>query len=143
MLKKFNYVLLCLCIYLFTPINYCSEELKPYRNELMSIVNEHCTIKQYNNPIHKYIYFKKLPGEEIGLCGVKRGGWKISIDPDFWRTANEDQKFELLAHELSHCILLKDHVDNQGNYMYYRLDPIPKEIVKQQFIENLRSKCGR
>lgn len=141
--KKFKYVLLFLCIYYFTPINYCNKNLKPYVKEVLEITNKYCTKKQYYNPLHTYIYFKKLPNNIIGYCSSKINGYGITIDPIYWKYATEADRFQLVVHEMSHCIIGKNHVDNKFNYMYYSLYPLSKQIVTQQFIENLRSVCGR
>ena len=143
MLKKLRYVLLCMCLYYFIPIHYCDSELKSYRNEVMEMVEQYCPNKQYNNPQHQYIYFKRLKNYEIGECQMKFNTYKILIDPVFWKTASEQAKFETFVHEAGHCLLFKTHVDNPRSYMYYMLNGLSRETVRAQFIEDLRSKCGR
>lgn len=42
----------------------------------------------------------------------------IVVDQDYWRGANDLQREFLIFHELGHCVLGRDHVDNsdaQGN----------------------------
>lgn len=143
MLKNLKYVLLFFCIYVFTPISYCDKTLNPYVQEVLEITNQHCNKKQYYNPAHTYVYFKKMSGHMIGYCSPKINGYGITVDPLYWKYANEDDRFQLIAHEMTHCILGKDHVDNKHNYMYYSVYPLTKQIIIQQFIENLRSVCGK
>ena len=143
MLKKVKYVLLFLCLYSLTPINYCSKDLKPYRNELLALTKQYCKPGQYYNPAHKFLHFRKMKDHIIGYCSPTLVGYSITIDPTYWNRTSEDDRFQLIAHEISHCILGKDHVEDMHNYMYYSIYPLTKEVVTKQFIENLRSTCGR
>lgn len=141
MLKKLKYVLLFICIYLITPISYCNKDLKPYVKEIMDLTNTYCKPSQYNNPKHVYYFFRKLPKNMIGYCDDQINGFSIVIHPLYWQRATDADKFQLIAHELSHCLLSKEHVDNKWNYMYPSLYPLSREVVTQQYIENLRSVC--
>jgi hypothetical protein len=143
MLKKLRYALLCFYLYYFVPIHYCDSELKPYRDDIIKLTQQYCTDKQYNHPLHQYVYFKKLKGYEIGECIVKFHTYKVMIDPVFFNSVTDNVRWQLLYHEFSHCLLMQNHVDNPKNYMYPMLIVLGKETVKEQFIEDLRSKCGK
>lgn len=143
MLKKLRYGLLCFYLYYFVPLSYCDKDLEKYKKEIIQITKEHCNDNQYFRPFHQYIYFKKLKDNEIGECVIKFNTYKILVDPVFWADATEDDRWQLMAHEFAHCLLMKNHVDNKYNYMYYMIVPLGKETAKKQFITDLRSKCGR
>jgi hypothetical protein len=42
----------------------------------------------------------------------------IKIDSRFWRNSSEDERYEVVFHEMYHCLFLKDHVNDPKNYMY-------------------------
>lgn len=46
--------------------------------------------------------------DEIGLC-VWSYTPTVTIDLNYWTTASEDDRQELIDHELGHCILLRQH----------------------------------
>lgn len=76
------------------------------------------------------IFFKKLKGNQIGLCTEYTRSWKtprgmttkkqITIDPDFWnkKSTTEIDKMQLIFHEMGHCDLNRRH-DNS----FYGIKP--------------------
>lgn len=68
------------------------------------------------------IEFKKIDYPTVGLCfysvGLdnKKHGLNIQIDPDFWNKSSNEQREELLFHELGHCILGRDHIETMLKY---------------------------
>jgi len=62
------------------------------------------------------ISFADLPGDEAGVCHYFRVGagpirWGyIEIDEPYWKTISEQQRINLIFHELGHCVLGRDHV---------------------------------
>ncbi len=142
MLRPIRNVLLGIALYIyFIPFTHTNEVLKPYTNHVMTIVNQYCKKDQYNNPLHDYIYFSKLKDDEVGQCGMGYNKFIIKIDSKFWRTANEDEKTEVIFHEMYHCLFYKDHVDNPLNYMYYRMTDLKKEVIIQQFTDDVKRIC--
>lgn len=45
----------------------------------------------------------------VGFC--RMGGYtpRVTIDKTFWDKSNEDMRYELIYHELGHCILGREH----------------------------------
>lgn len=49
----------------------------------------------------------------IGTCSWSQNhSHNITLDQNYWRTANDMQREFLVFHELGHCVLGRDHVDN-------------------------------
>ena len=49
----------------------------------------------------------------IGQCSWNQAHeHNIVLDQDYWRTANDMQREFLVFHELGHCVLGRDHVDD-------------------------------
>lgn len=143
MFKKLKYGLVLFYLYYFVPFSYCDKALEPYINEVVTLTKEHCREDQYNHPIHQFVYFKKLKDNAVGECIIKFRTYKILVDKKAWNEYSEDERWQIVYHEMAHCQLYKDHVDNFHNYMYYSIVPLGKEVVRNQFIEDLRRKCGR
>lgn len=56
--------------------------------------------------------FADLNGNTVGLCTRWSSGERqIQIDRDYWENyLDEGEKYEVIAHELGHCDLNRDHV---------------------------------
>ena len=142
MLRAISYALLCLALLIsFTPINYVSAPLRPYHLEILKLTRGYCSSDQFFNPSQQLIYFNRLKGQEIGVCIVRAHSFTVQIDPIYWLTSDENAKWELMYHELAHCFLLKNHVDNPENYLYPYAVGLNKEEVTKQFIEDLKEHC--
>ena len=56
--------------------------------------------------------FLTLSGNIAGEC-VWGGAWnEVRIDPDDWSNYNNDEKQQLISHELGHCALYLQHINN-------------------------------
>jgi len=53
-----------------------------------------------------------LSGNTIGLCQLGGGPPTVTIDAEFWDTADADEREVLVFHELGHCLLDRPHVDD-------------------------------
>lgn len=144
MLKMLKYVLCILCIfYFFGPISFDNKTLEVYKVEVLKIIQDHCYPSQYYNPRKQFVYFKHLTDGVVGQCALNPWYYKIEIDPTYWKHMSEDERFQVMAHEMTHCLLLLDHVDNRYNYMYYMMVDLPKKTVIDQLLVNLKYRCGR
>lgn len=78
-------------------------------------VNEYLTYKgsglNYDIPIQ----FADLTGNTVGVCTRWSSGHRqIQIDRDYWDNyLDEGEKREVIAHELGHCDLNRDHTIHQ------------------------------
>jgi hypothetical protein len=114
---------------------HIDKEFKPYTNVYYNYLKEYCKTNKYN----RQAFFTIEMADEmenpnwIGVCEDKVNGWSIKINRKWWNM-NHDVAFrqQLLNHELTHCLLLKDHVNDKSNYMYpqlIKLDPI--QVIMQ------------
>lgn len=68
------------------------------------------------------IQFQKIELPTVGKCyyafyteGPQKGqrvNLNIEIDPVFWEEANDTEREVLIFHELGHCVLNRDHVED-------------------------------
>jgi hypothetical protein len=139
-----NALLFYLIIYLFAPLSISNEVLKPYKNAALDIIKQHCIKGQYFDPPKQFLYFTNLPDNEIGECDIPRSYayYIIKIDSSYWNRATEEQRYEVMVHEMTHCTLFLQHSDDKNNYMYYSIVGLTTLEVNKQFIDNLRSHCG-
>ena len=54
--------------------------------------------------------FANLSGATVGLCTVSGQGKLIQIDPTNWDKAGDDEREEILFHELGHCSMNLVHI---------------------------------
>ena len=130
----------------FVPIKNVEPELEPYYYKFLSTVYAHCENRQVFAPNQLTIKFSKggaLGERIIGVCRNRVFSFTIEIDKDYWYRADESDRLQLMTHELSHCVLGLDHVDNIDNYMSSRLWRLTSDETNAQLEENLRKLCGR
>lgn len=53
--------------------------------------------------------FGELEGSKVGLCSIKNGEVKITVDKEYWATIAEPQRESLMYHELGHCAMGLGH----------------------------------
>lgn len=71
--------------------------------------------------------FTDLPGDTVGVCYRWSNGYRqIQIDQDYWENeASENERISLMAHELGHCDLNRNHSTDWNSIMYeYNLGSI-------------------
>lgn len=69
------------------------------------------------------IQFGQLPCQlrkcQVGVCSRWSNGERlIRIDERHWDNYSENERFQVLAHELGHCELDRDHVDDKSDLGY-------------------------
>lgn len=116
--------------------------LKTYYMEVLNTVKLYCRPDQYFNPPHKTLINDNLDLPVIGMCDTDQSSYyKIFIDVTFWKSASEDIRYELMAHEMTHCLFFENHSDDSTNYMFPVIRDITKDQTKQQLIEFLQKTC--
>lgn len=121
-------------------------ELKPYYNEYHSLLEQNCPNKRYNQS-HRFIIelVDEIPDDEnwIGMCRIKVNGFSISILRGFWNKATHNTKRQLMFHELAHCLIKREHdEDNVNHYMYPSLSPIQPDLYINQAIDDIIDYCN-
>lgn len=127
----------------FFPFKQTNVDLVPYVEDYKRLLNNHCS-KPIKIPNQFFVNFGDLPKEWAGVCN---GGTlfygKVTIDRLYWKGLSEDSRYELIFHELSHCILGLDHTDDSNNYMYYSIRLIKKEELFDQVKKSIEDYCEK
>lgn len=127
-----------------TPIHTMDPRLTPYVNEIMGIIDSTCGSKAYSLPQHTSYAFEKLIGNAIGVCRWNIYGYSVSIDTAFWSRSDDLDKFTVIAHEITHCVLKLNHSKDPDNYMYYLNTSLLTKIeVIEQLQSNTRWACSQ
>lgn len=113
--------------------------------EILGIVKLYCKPDQYFYPDSIKLIRKSMEYPVIGACETDNHTFfNIYIDTKFWKGASKDTQFNLMTHEMSHCLFFRNHVDNPLNFLYYAINrDLTKEEVTQQLIANLNEDCKR
>ena len=129
---------------LLFPIHYIDPELKPYTDAYDRITSEYCGWDDYIEPRQTIVMFSDLDQPKIGVCINYGFGWVIQIDKTFWSKASVEDKFHLVAHERSHCVLGLGHVSNDwSSYMYPSIEQIPIKLVMYQVLADAKRICSK
>ena len=129
---------------------------QPYYNEYMSLVKKNCN-SGYKNPLVVTIHFDDLTS--LGYVGVTVSYdyeiivtksiihySDVAIDEKDWNRSNDDNRFALIAHELTHAYF--DYPDlkqqkNHGHFMFFRKEPLKRKDVESQLNSLLRDLCHK
>lgn len=139
--SEYLFGLLLLSLLLFLPYRKIDPVLNIYYNTMTYVLNKECPSKKYYNPRQVEIKFDNLQGQTIGICMKGINKYVIKIDSSWWSEANQDDRFQLAVHELSHCMLNAEHVDISGHFMAPQFQPLPMRDVIIQLKELIKEKC--
>lgn len=77
------------------------------------------------------VNFKDIEHGRAGVCYLWSSGYaEIEIDPDFWQTFTEEQREQLVFHELGHCVFKRQH-DNTTT------DNCPTSVMRSYMFNTL------
>jgi hypothetical protein len=57
------------------------------------------------------IGFEKLKRPMVGVCHFAPDSRIVNVDPSYWAMISEYQREALIFHELGHCVLNLEHID--------------------------------
>lgn len=129
-------IMLLITLSITVPYRSVEPRLTPYVTRYMSMIKKVCRDGEYNRPHRRIIGFgetrniDKDSADTIGWCMIRWGQYRITIDEPFFNGLSEDGKFQLMAHELTHCVLGLDHRDDVVDYMnseFVEQDPVMVE----------------
>lgn len=149
MLKKYVLPLLLLLNIItayntFKPIYKVDPELEFYLTMFSFALENNCYYKEYDHPNQFIMEFKDLDNYAVlGRCGRGISRRVIQINSQTWEYLSNDGKLDLLFHEMSHCFLNVDHVDQPGHYMNANDQNLKWYVVAFQTIEVMHSRCTK
>lgn len=129
-----------LVLFLSIPIKQVHPELIEYYKNFMDVVKTECP--KIEPPRQLILEVGVLGDENIGVCYYYTVKRNIVVDKFYWETATEQQRKQLMYHELSHCVLNKDHVQSEADYMNPYATDISDEELIRQVKENAVSFCN-
>lgn len=129
--------------YVYYPYKSIDPELNKYYNMYLGMIKLNCPELKYNNPGQIIIKFDNLKEDELGYCLVGSNRYIIAIDKQYWKRASRDEQYDTVFHELTHCVLLEDHVTNPNNYMFPYASHLLSTEVFNQTLENIQKKCEK
>lgn len=140
----FYFVFIIEVMYFFTPYKIVDPALSPYVSHIEKLVNNYCTKDQYYNPGQIEIKFEILGKRIIGYCQRKAiNKYVIYVDPIYWDRAEFDERYSLIAHEMTHCMFNEEHNKDIKNYMYFAENHLASAIVREQMKVLLINKCSK
>ena len=115
-------------------------EVKPLYKQYIHLAPKSCRDKllDYNKITVK---FDTLGASFIGICKEHFRERIIVLDRGFWLGVNDENRQQLFFHEMSHCFLGKDHVDDIDNYMFPVHFPVPHGKFLSQVKADIKEFC--
>lgn len=108
----------------------------------MNIVNQFCKPSQYWYPKRVRIYITDLKDPTIGLCSFSYpSAFDITIDRSEFSKFSVPERFQLVAHEMRHCLFRVGHSDDPNNYMAPEFIHIDKDVLAEQVVEDIANSC--
>lgn len=142
---KFRYIIYIIFFLLYVPIKIIHKDYYNYYQEYQNLLKNYCPSHNFyvNQVIIQPGNLDPVHTSIIGTCfNGKILSSIIIIDKSFWEIASNDQKYQLIMHEMSHCFINKRHIDNPFNYMYpYNDETLTKEVTKNQVINDIKEIC--
>jgi hypothetical protein len=133
-----NFLVLGFLLFLYNNLslnNYKIEESLNYKSEKEIYFFVKKFEKNFNTTTNISISFFHLNKETLGLCLLNSEDRKILISYSAWDNLLENQKEELVYHELGHCLFNLEHDDNR-----IFLGICPSSIMNSEIFSNLESK---
>lgn len=127
--------------FVYFPIKRIDPALKGYYDYYQELKNEVCPSLKLYKPAKIIIDFGMKSGPYIGICYRSNIGFHITVDRQWWDHEDEQDRFQLMMHELSHCMLGLDHIEDPSNYMYPSFMYLDKDTVIQELTANFKAQC--
>lgn len=140
-------ILLLITMSLTVPYRSVEPRLKPYVDRYMTMIKQVCRNGEYNHPRRRFIGFgetrniDKDSADTIGWCQFRWGQYRIIIDEPFFNTLSESSKFQLIAHEMTHCVLMLDHRDDVTDYMNSEFTEQDPTLVEAEIMMDAEAIC--
>ena len=97
-------------------LSYIDSALAPYVGKFVAAGHDR---GEFIETKHITVIFGKTGTDEspstVGTCDNIAGYPFITIDRAYWSVADDDNKEELVFHELGHCVLNRDHCEVKEN----------------------------
>lgn len=119
-------------------------ELRPYVVEYHNLLNRYCTSGNYSHTNHYVIELldELDKPDQLGLCSFQLNGFHIGIKRSTWKAMDEDDRRQLIYHELAHCVIDREHDKNPKHYMYYAFSTIPTSALYLQATQDMVDHCA-
>lgn len=135
------------------PLHYINPELKPYFDDYMIMVQNHCNSSQYYYPDDTGIFIEDISQapdykedsdpRTIGQCGYTNTLFHIYIDTKFFKTATVLEKKTVMFHELRHCMFhIDQHNKDPNSYFNDKVPDILEPELYSQVVDDLIKSCG-
>lgn len=150
--RMFLSIIFLQLIFLLAPVNYVDKELKPYYDQYMTFVNGYCDKDDYFYPNKVSIKIADIRQQDpdsilqtIGYCESDSTSlmksFNIVIDRSSFNNMTKLERFQLVAHEMRHCLFLADHSLDPSNYMYPEMQSISEYQLYSQIVDDISRSC--
>lgn len=129
---------------LFIPKKHVDKELEPYVDEYLSLVETICPGGKIKLPTSHVIHKqpRSARGDYVGTCmRIPPFLMEVTVFDHYWKHMDPIERKSTMFHELSHCLLDRDHSLDFGHYMYYSQNVVSEMNLYQQVEEDIKWTC--
>lgn len=123
--------------------------LKPLFEQIMTHLFSRCKPYQvnwvYDREVKLVDDISDIKGKAnnwIGSCSRGVIHWVIEIDKKFWLSASTHQQYEVMAHEIGHCVLKLGHIEEKNHFMNSYSQHISEQETYKQMDDILVGLCS-
>lgn len=120
--------------------------LQDFVSGYYELVNKDCSDPaKYNSSSFYSIQFITLDKDDstIAYCQIKNLGYDIRVNRNYWNEMNVADQRQLMYHELAHCVVYRDHVNDESNYMNPYFYAIPYSKYIKQVVADIKEQCPK
>lgn len=83
----------------------------------------------------------KLGDDTIAVCNNTLSVYEIDVNRAWWKTANYQDKYQLMMHEIGHCALGRQHTDFPGGSLIHELEKLCSILGLFEKVPELTDYC--
>lgn len=127
-------------------VPHVDNELASYNDKIVKQIFSKCAYWETFWPYLRSVKMAEktdpdFKDRSVGICRKKSYSWEIKILRDYWNKSSENRKYELIAHELFHCVLREKHHDTYKHFMAPNIQNIDIKTLEKQIDELLDKRC--
>lgn len=136
------YYLVAFKILFVTNYKRIDDELRPFTEEYHALLDKYCDTKNYNTSnFYSITFVNSMNDGDIGVCYRKINGYSIEVNKQWWDAVSENDRRQLIYHEMAHCLIYKDHVDDKNNYMNPYFNRLQYNDLADQASLDIYNRC--
>lgn len=117
----------CIFFYIYNEPVFIDNGLKSYYNDFKKQAAFYNV--KYRTKLSAIYFSYNLPNNVAGQCSYSIFVRTLTVNANTWNTLTEEQKAMVVYHELGHCYLQREHIDETQRFNLLYSKVCPKSIM--------------